>query len=202
LANIDLDSRTGIWRRESLTIEQGDSFEDSAVYWLQDGDFFADMRWPLKPGETNLSTVSAFAGRTHWTPPKIEFHHHIDIDPQDSKDEGVLTIVNGKLWEHGEATLEGRSIKFKEQWMPLHATNQSRSTKTTVVDTADEIGYLVQVDNYAIGMNKTRGAFSAACLKRSTTKESWHLLQLIGDIRQLHPLIKAHRIRLMQEKDL
>ena len=39
------DDLVGIWQRESIAIDGAEPFEDSVVYWLHAGDFYADMRW-------------------------------------------------------------------------------------------------------------------------------------------------------------
>lgn len=194
MTHIDLQDLTGVWQRDSLTIENGKPFEDSNVYWLQAGDYFADMRWPLDQAKRTESLQSAFAGRTHWSQPKIRFTHHIDLTKQHLEDEGDLMMVDEKLVERGQVTTKGKTIGYKEIWSPLHTTDQSQQTNVAVVDTDSEVGYFIQVGDFAIGMNDTQGIFSAACLRRSTPQGKWRLLHSIGETERLAPLINAHLI--------
>lgn len=182
---------TGIWHRESLTIEQGDPFEDSDAYWLQAGDYFADMRWSLDETRTDTSSESAFAGRTSWSPPKMRFVHVIDFTKQFLEDEGRLMMVDGKLWEHGQVNIEGKTIHFKEVWVPLHINNQN-TVVATVVDTPGEIGYFIRVGEFAIGMNESKGVFSAACWRQLTATGEWRSLHCIGDPEHLESLTNGY----------
>lgn len=196
----NLADLTGIWRRESLTIEQGQPFEDSEVYWLQVDDYFADMRWPRQPLAATSSLQSAYAGRTQWSPPTMTFTHHIDLTQENPEDAGNLMMVNGQLWEQGQVTIDGKIIRYKEVWSPQHRIDQASKTTVAVVDTLEEVGYFVQVADFAIAMNNRHGAINAACLRQNRPGH-WRILHRIGRIESLNALMPEHLVGLIQETD-
>ena len=108
----------GVWRRESIAISGGEAYEDSVVYWLQAGDYFADMRWPLAHSEDEKALVSAFAGTVQWSPPRIRFLHEIDLTKAYLEDAACLSFVDGNIVERGQVTVGDEIIDFEEICRP------------------------------------------------------------------------------------
>ncbi len=190
------DDLVGIWQRESIAIDGAEPFEDSVVYWLHAGDFYADMRWPIS--SLDDSKKSAFAGTVNWSAPYMRFSHDIDYADDIQEDVGHLSVVRGKLLEQGEVTISGQTIKFQETWRPLY---QKRSELSFAVasfgsdrDNEPASGYIVRVEDFVIAMfdqvERGKRDFSAACwqLTEPLGAREWRLLCGIGHHEKLEGL--------------
>ena len=192
---IDPSVLVGVWRRESLTISEREAFEDSVVYWLHAGDYFADMRWPLEQSRPDVP-LSAFAGRAHWSTPQMRFCHDIDFSRAHPEDVASLTMLGGKLLERGQATVAGEAIDFQEVWAPCSPRGDSIRVDVARMETNTEsganadIGYLVRVDNFAIAMQEVDAQFSAMCWHQKDEDSSWHTLNSIGAAADLNLLLQ------------
>ncbi len=146
----------GVWRRGSIAVNGGDPFEDSEAYWLQVGDYFADMRWP-REGETH-NRVSAFAGRTQWRAPKMHFVHEIDLNQPQPGDEdvGEMSFQGDRLIEHGEARVGKRVFRFEEVWVSSASAASSECRVACATDQGQK-GYLVRVEDYVIALQEADG---------------------------------------------
>ncbi len=153
----------GVWRRESIAIDGGDPFEDSEVYWLQVGEYFADMRWP-KEGETH-NNISAFAGRTLWQAPKMHFVHEIDLNQALSDDVGEMSFRGEQLVERGEARVGDRVFQFEEVWVTT-AVPASSECRVACAIGQGQSGYLVRVGDYVIALEEADGHHNAGTWRR------------------------------------
>ena len=163
------DDLVGIWQRESIAIDGAEPFEDSVVYWLHAGDFYADMRWPIS--SLDDSKKSAFAGTAEWSAPNMRFSHELDYSDDVQEDVGHLSVFGGKLLEHGEVIISGQTIKFQETWRPLYPNRGELSIEVAsfVSDRGNESGrgFFVRVEDFVIAMfdheEQGKRDFSAAC---------------------------------------
>lgn len=182
------DDLVGVWQRESIAIDGAEPIEDSVVYWLHAGDFYADMRWPID--SKSDSKKSAFAGAATWSTPYMHFSHEVDYTDAVPEDVGRLSVFQGKLLERGEVKISDQTIKFQETWCPLRQNSgvQSIEVASFSSDKVNEpgIGYIVRVEDFVIAMIDREGRekqdFSAACwrLTGENGAEKWHLLCGIG----------------------
>ena len=117
LSALKLSDFVGVWQRQSIAVSDGDPFEDSHVFWLQAGDYFADIRWPVSAESKVL--VSAFAGKVQWDAPRMRFVHEVDLTKEFAEDVGALSLLNGTLVEKGKVSLDGKDIHFEERWKRL-----------------------------------------------------------------------------------
>mgnify|MGYP000093568379 CR=1 FL=1 len=189
-----LQELTGVWRRESLSVAEGEPYEDSTVYWLQAGAFFADMRWPLQVNGGESSGTSAFSGLTHWAAPTIKFVHELDLTKEHMEDQTILSIENGKLHESGQVTINDELIQFQEVWTPVEL-NQTE-LKINVARREELIdqhrittAYLVRVGNFSIVMQENCHEFTAGCWQALEKGERWSKLYSIGDITYLEGVL-------------
>ena len=135
------DDLVGIWQRESITIDGAEPVEDSVVYWLHAGDFYADMRWPIS--SLDDSKKSAFAGAANWSAPYMSFSHELDYTDDIQEDVGHLSVFRGKLLEHGEVKISGQTIKFQETWRRVCQTAEStlsKSPRSSAIEGTNQVG--------------------------------------------------------------
>ena len=187
------DDLVGIWQRESIAIDGAEPVEDSVVYWLHAGDFYADMRWPIRPSDD--SKKSAFAGAANWSAPYMRFSHELDYTDDIQEDVGHLSVFRGKLLEHGEVKISGQTIKFQETWRRVCQNRGEHAIEVAsfVSDRRNESGrgFFVRVEDFVIAMFDHDGEgkrdFSAACwqLTGSHGARKWCLLCGIGQHEKL-----------------
>ena len=152
----------GVWKRESIALDGGAPFEDSNVYWLHAGDYFADMRWPK--GDESIGGLSAFAGTTHWDPPKMRFDHELDLHETTAQDVGTLVFADNKLIESGEAVLPDKSVRFEEVWVRVSEPLASDCVARYVAD--ESAGFIVRVGEFLAILEKKNDVLSAATWRR------------------------------------
>jgi hypothetical protein len=190
------DDLVGIWQRESIAIDGAEPFEDSVVYWLHAGDFYADMRWPLS--SLDDSKKSAFAGAANWSAPYMRFSHELDYTDDIQEDVGHLSVFRGKLLERGEVIISGQTIKFQETWRPLSQNRGEHSIEVASFGSdrgkGPGRGFFVRVEDFVIAMfdheGKGKRGFSAACwqLTGPHGARDWCLLCGIGQHEKLECL--------------
>jgi len=191
--SLDLADLSGVWRRESIAISGGVAFEDSVVYWLQAGKYFADMRWPLEPTDEATRQPSAFAGQVQWSVPRIRFCHEIDYSKEHFEDVACLALVDGRLIERGKVNVANQEIEFEEVWVPCIVAESivaETSLNMHVARATSGLGYIVHVHNYAIALWELGSDFNAACWRRTGWGTPWELLNSIGDARHLSAQLK------------
>ncbi len=192
-----------VWQRQSLSIEGDDPFEDSHVYWLMAGDYYADIRWPRENSavSTQMPSLFCFAGRaileSTGESTAMRFLHDLDLQPDAREDVGQLVLTPSLLEEHGEVELDGNTIRFKEVWQPLKTGANHPGIQVAVLTRANDnkdkttdthLGFMVRVNEYALAL-RAAGAegnqqFDAILLHWS--ENTWHRLQEIGDPLDLH----------------
>ncbi len=191
-SRLGLADLSGVWRRESIAISDGVAFEDSVVYWLQAGKYFADMRWPLEPTDKATRQPSAFAGHVQWSAPRIRFCHEIDYSKEHLEDVACIALVDGRLIERGKVNVANQEIEFEEVWMPCIVAESivaesvvaEASPNMHVARATSGLGYIVHIHNFAIALWELGSDFSAACWHRADECAAWELLNSIGDARQ------------------
>jgi hypothetical protein len=195
--SVHLNQLVGVWRRESIAVSDDEAFEDSVVYWLHAGSYFADMRWPLEPSRHADVPVIAFAGAAQWSTPYMRFRHEIDFTKAHLDDVARLTIVNGKVIERGCVTVADETIEFEEVWKPCGLRGESTRLSVARMETNDArdcdagVGYFVRVDNFAIAMQDVGTEFGAACWRQMEGSAEWSLLKRIGRAEELQLLLDA-----------
>lgn len=188
----------GVWRRESLAVSGGTPFEDSVVYWLHAGEYFADMRWPVDRSGQQKPSDSAFAGTAHWSKPQIRFSHEIDFTKEYLEDAADLFFLDGKIIERGQITVDGEVIDFEEVWKLCDSQNISSRVEVARLkskassESEAQTGYFVRVKNYAIAMIEVGTEFSAACWSQKNRGTQWNLLNSIGEAEKLRPSLDGH----------
>src|SRR6185436_3404306 len=104
----------GLWKRASIQIGEGTPFEDAAVYWLQAGTYFADIRvlvnqprlsQPLLSLDRDdllpFAKINAFAGAIDCTETWIRWNRRVDFKPSSDVDQGKVHFVGTDLIEQG-----------------------------------------------------------------------------------------------------
>ena len=104
----------GVWKRQSITINSGDPYEDSSVIWMQTATRYADIRIGI---QDNHDLAESFAGKVEWLKPNLTFYHELDYKGRVSEDICHLRgIANKNLYETGTVTIDDKKIQFKEHW--------------------------------------------------------------------------------------
>lgn len=169
----------GVWQRLSIAVAGDDPFEDSHVFWLQAGEYFADIRWPRDDSQAN---VSAFAGTVKWDSSVMHFHHEIDLTKEILEDVGTLFFENELLHEKGRVSFQGRDIEFEEIWTPLIRTSPANCQ---VARRADQSGFIVRVGDYAMALQESSSGFCCACWHDAAGVDEWSILFTLGEVTEL-----------------
>ena len=183
-----IEDFSGIWLRKSLSINNGDPFEDSIAYWLQLGSYFVDVRWPNS--FRSKATSSAFAGTAQWSSPYMRFHHDVDLTKEFLEDTGRMEWSDGFLVEHGEVCINGESIMFSETWQPVGSPS-AIATFLATARKSEEKGYLIKINNVGIVMHESAEHFYYSCWCRDDNEKDWALLHGEGDLHQMKILINC-----------
>lgn len=170
----------GVWQRQSIAVAGRDPFEDSHVFWLQAGEYFADIRWPKR--DDSHAKVSALAGTVKWDSPVMHFHHEIDLTKEFLEDAGTMFFENEQLHEKGKVSFQGREIEFEEIWMPLVRAGPSNCQ---VARRVDRSGFIVRVGGYAMVLQEGDSEFCCACWHDAAGVDDWSLLFSLGEITEL-----------------
>ncbi len=118
----------GIWRRVSLSIDDGPPQEDSAVLWLQIDGIFADLRTPLGAGAR--AGPSACSGQTQLVRDRLTFHRDIDTSPDLVNDSARITMDGDTLVERGLFRVGRHNIRYEEVWRRDAVTGSTGSQET------------------------------------------------------------------------
>jgi len=157
----------GLWQRtlyaEPAEGEPAFVNRDTQVYWLQAGDWHADLRVPAdRPGFTGVSTIggcsreqllwlvrqTAFAGITRVEGRFCTWHRLVDLSPGLEKDIGVMRFLDDDTLE--ERHPEGR---YRELWSRVTTANQPEHI--TRCD-RDGLPVWLQTGNYAMAITPRR----------------------------------------------
>ena len=168
----------GVWKRQSIAIQDDPASEDSDVIWIQAATRYADLRVAL-PGY-RVDPLS-FAGTLEWDAPVLTFHHELDLSGEGALDSGRLDdIASQDLIETGSFEVGGREIRYREHWQRLTELHpsfyafESRSQQglsAIAVEVADH--RLVISDDRPAG-----GVYSAAYARR--IRGAWQVQRSIG----------------------
>jgi hypothetical protein len=188
LSALKLSDFVGVWQRQSIAVAGGEPFEDSHVFWLQAGDYFADIRWPIS--DESGVPVSAFAGKVQWNAPRMRFVHEVDLTKEFTEDVGTLTLTDGRLSEKGKVTVDGKDIHFEEVWTRLLQPKQADCQVAARIH-LQESGYIVRVGNFAIALQETDSRFTGACWSGVGVDGEWALLFGLGDTEELAGVIRT-----------
>lgn len=143
---------TGVWRRASLQLGQDPPTEMAYVYWVQAGEFYADLRIPYHFTPRRLDKLmmdssldyfqplcqfQAFAGRLEYRDNHLQWHHELDfsLSPQ-LVDHGSVTWDGLDLIESGEWILNHNAIPYQERWI---RESDSDTWMTLQLDTEDNL---------------------------------------------------------------
>ena len=188
LSALKLSDFVGVWQRQSIAVAGSEPFEDSHVFWLQAGGYFADVRWPISD-ESGIP-VSAFAGKVQWNAPRMRFIHEVDLTKEFTEDVGTLTLTDERLSEKGMVTVEGKDIHFEEVWTRLLQPGQADCQVAARIH-QQEAGYIVRVGNFAIALRETDSRFTGACWSGVGDDEEWALLFGLGDANELAGVLRT-----------
>ncbi len=170
---------TGLWRRQSIQVGDGDAVETATVFWLQAGTYFADLRiphdWPSasegqsRPSQSvdallPFTRLIAFGGTTESTENWIRWTHQLDFQPRiGSVDEGSVFWEAGNLIEDGQFETPGGPQTYREVWVPepLGSGNllvlQLDESSSAGEVTGQPRGLLVMVGEHFIHLYDDRG---------------------------------------------
>ena len=108
---------TGGWIRASMSLDGGEPFEDTLVWWLQSSTRHVDLRVPHADGE-----VISFAGTTTWAAPSLTWVPDLQLVPSEFPDTGVVSWDGEDLLEAGTFIIDGSEVGYVERWQRLPDT--------------------------------------------------------------------------------
>jgi len=168
------DELIGVWRRECLSLDGGEPYEDSDVIWLQSRMRFAEIRTPVTVGSVDHE---AAGGKQNWRSPRLTFHREIDYSRNYPDDVGIFSWEGETLIEHGNVEVGGKTVAYMERW--LRITPQNPAYK--VLEQRDYGGTLVaiavQVEQHLLTIASGDG-FSANHFENSG--DSWQHQKAVG----------------------
>jgi hypothetical protein len=168
----------GAWRRSGLIWKGSRVVDYFDVVWLQTPEWFVDIRLPIPDAEIPersgmpdfFDKSFSFAGHTTYEAPQITWNHEIDSNQSSGLDSNPLQWENGVVFECGQATVDGETHPFIEEWL--------RMTDDDVTWKADAEGSRarIEVGGWAVEIHDDRaagGTFSAKRYDRGST--GWEL---------------------------
>jgi hypothetical protein len=165
---------TGAWRRESLTLGDGEPHEPQRVIWIQADEAFGDLRLPVARGaETNC-----FAGMTTWNEPRLRWTHDVGLEPPGGADEGDVEWVGDTLVERGVFEIDGESVPYVEVWIREPGSDGARVAMHVVEAPGDDgrvTGRYVEVGRHSLTVvDRTAvGGAVDACYRRRADDGTW-----------------------------
>lgn len=155
----------GAWRRVGLTLDRARLVDYCDVLWLQTPTWFADVRLRLVPDQAVPADgvpdwfypAAAFAGISHWSPPRMTWEHALDFDRSVPAGSNVLRAGDGVVVEEGLTSVGGQQTPFSEEWLRL--TDDDVSASVTAADGHARI----EIGRWAIELRDERpvGRFTA-----------------------------------------
>jgi len=168
------DELIGVWRRESLSVGEGEPFEDANVVWVQSRTRYADIRILLS-GDAKGS--EAFAGTQVWRPPLLTFNHDLDYTAKSPDDVGQFSWDGPTLVERGSVTMNGNEIAFAERWERVSPCNPQYLALQKQDNEGELRGIAVQVDQHLI-IIAAGDRFSATHFEK--VDEAWQQRSFVG----------------------
>ncbi len=174
----------GVWKRQSIAINNEPAFEDSQVFWVQSASRYGDIRVE-RPG--NAVEPESFAGALEWHDPDLTFHHELDLSGRVAEDTGHLEdMAEDDLYESGSVVIEGNTIRFREHWQ-----RQTRPDPAWEVYESRDSGRLlaigIRVDDHMLLIAHTRssgGDYSATYARKINS--IWQAQLCIGESFQIN----------------
>ncbi len=157
----------GAWARHSVSIDGSVAFETQRVYWLQAGDFYADLRVPFVAD----APTSCFSGHSGWDGGRYRWTHELDLAGSDAIDIGELTWDGARLVERGVLG----TMPYEEVWVRLPGGDGDAEA------TASAGACYVRVGDHAITIVDGRargGSFEASYQVR--VGSDWEISATIG----------------------
>lgn len=170
----------GAWLRVSIARDGGRPQEPARVDWLQGPSAFADLRVPIDAGDELL----CFAGTTTWSPPRLTWHHDLDLGTDIGADTGEVSWHNGDLVEEGVFMIDGRETPYVEVWRRT-ATAEDGIALRRIGANGTPNGRIVRVGAECLVVTDDRpdgGGFSAARLHWDRAAAAWIVVSATGEL--------------------
>ena len=182
------DVFSGLWRRRSVAIGDGEPHEPASVHWIQWGDRFLDVRQPVDDGAPLLSGPGVFGGTTTWREPALTWRHELDSQPGAAADEGVVSWDRELLVERGSADIDGEAVPYEEVWervtVPMPAAGRAWSPWRGAL--------AVEVDGHRMAAVVDPDGSWFGALSRREPDGRWDLGPCVGEralLRVLHDVL-------------
>lgn len=156
LQRVSLASLTGTWRRRWIRWSDGREDAATAVWWVQAGRYYGDLRLPADPSlapEGFAGELKESGGIFHWA-------RDIDLRPTGRPDVGLLRYTDDRRLAMIEEGVEEPYTELWERagdaWAPLALRSTSGALRGWFVGTGDRFILATQSDSGAIQVSYGR----------------------------------------------
>ena len=174
----------GAWRRESITVGDGEPSEPQQVRYLQAAGVYADVR-VSKEDDEHL----CFAGTSTWTDEWAKWGHDLGLAAWAGTDEGALEWIDGGVIETGSFDGPDGPIPYVEVWQRL----PSESDAVLALRAVGGHALLVRVGDHSLVLADDRPAGGGFAARYDVlTGGAWTPEFSLGDAGPLPTVLDGH----------
>ena len=172
----------GAWRRTGLIIGGLRQIDFCDVLWIQGEAWFADLRLrigDLGPDEddpiaSHYGRPRAFAGRSRWLDPILQWDHEIDIDLTPGPDANRISWERGGIVERGTRQRAGLDVPWAEEWIRVSTPG---APVIAVSDGSKRLS--LTVESWAVEVADERPAGPFRAVRRDLIDSAW---RVVGEV--------------------